>query len=83
MSRTSVNAWVTNYLADGLDGCLINLNPDDCSGIVNLANKIKRQDFGQNGAVVSVSSNSSNLIMGACLGGLPGQCAQVVVKRKH
>ncbi len=63
--------------------CLINLNPDDCSGIVNLANKIKRQDFGQNGAVVSVSSNSSNLIMGACLGGLPGQCAQVVVKRKH
>ncbi|WP_417760330.1 winged helix-turn-helix domain-containing protein [Shewanella sp.] len=39
----------------------------------------QRQDFGQSRAVVPVSSNSSHLIMGICL----GRCAQVVVKRKH
>ena len=48
--------------------CLINRNPDDCSGIANLANKIKRQEFGRHGVAVSVSSNSSNLIMSICLG---------------
>ncbi len=30
--------------------------------------KTKRQDCGQNGVAVPVSSNSSNLIMGICLG---------------
>ncbi|MGI3005303.1 transposase [Shewanella algae] len=48
--------------------CLINRNPDDCSGIANLANKIKRQEFGRHGVAVSVSSNSSHLIMSICLG---------------
>lgn len=151
--RTSVNAWVANYLADGLNGLLDKPKPgrpnqlsphqleqlkkfieknaikqdggrlmaEDirvyiCNDLhvsyslanvyrllhaldfsliqghlplsalmcgsktkPDLANKTKRQDFGQNGVAVPVSSNSSNLIMGICL----GQCARVAVKRKH